>query len=295
VTPPATAAAVGAVEARDVATEGATGRKSGRTGLAAQFRGTRAGLCLHEILERIDFQSDPETRGALIADRLKAHRHLNKPVRAMVETWIDRALGMELIPGLRLSDVKAEDRLVELEFHLPLEKVTPEGLRAVFNESARWRSFGKGDGRGVGVRWNFPGLEGLLKGYVDLVFRHDGLYYLLDWKTNDLGEDPGAYSKEALGKYIVESEYILQYHLYTVAVEQYLRHRCRDHDYETRFGGVLYVFLRGLDPESPGQGVFFDKPDASLVEALRTVIVASARSGRCETGDEKGVEMGGGL
>lgn len=38
------------------------------------------------------------------------------------------------------------------------------------------------------------------------------------------------------------------------ALHRYLRHRIADYDYERHFGGVIYLFLRGVDKEHPQQG-----------------------------------------
>ncbi len=43
-------------------------------------------------------------------------------------------------------------------------------------------------------------------------------------------------------------------------------------DYERLFGGVCYFFLRGVSPESPGRGVFFDRPPYELVMELERIL-----------------------
>ena len=64
------------------------------------------------------------------------------------------------------------------------------------------------------------------------------------------------------------SDYYLQYLIYTVAVDGFLRQSLTDYDYERHFGGVFYLFLRGIDGKHPGRGIFHDRPSAACVQAL---------------------------
>ncbi len=90
-------------------------------------------------------------------------------------------------------------------------------------------------------------MRGMLKGFIDLVFRHEGRYYLLDYKSNWLGEDREAYTRPAMEQAMRAHRYDLQYQLYSLALHRYLRHRLADYDYDRHFGGVIYLFLRGMD------------------------------------------------
>ena len=62
--------------------------------------------------------------------------------------------------------------------------------------------------------------------------------------------------------------YDLQYQLYTLALHRYLRHRIADYDYERHFGGVIYLFLRGVDRENPQQGIYATRPDGELIALM---------------------------
>jgi len=66
-----------------------------------------------------------------------------------------------------------------------------------------------------------------------------------------------------------EELYILQYHIYALALHQYLRRRVPDYQYERDFGGAAYVFIRGVGrTAAPDHGIFFDKPLPELIHAL---------------------------
>jgi exodeoxyribonuclease V beta subunit len=112
--------------------------------------------------------------------------------------------------------------------------------------------------------------RGYLRGFIDLVYRDgDGRYHVLDYKTNDLGEDPAGYAPDALAAAIVQHDYDLQYLIYLVALQRLLRSRLgAGYDYRRHIGGAVYLFVRGL---ADGGGVHHDLPPVSLVDALEHV------------------------
>ncbi len=112
-----------------------------------------------------------------------------------------------------------------------------------------------------------PGrFNGMLKGFIDLVFEHEGQYYLLDYKSNTLGETDSDYTDQAMGEAILEKRYDLQYVLYLLALHRLLKARLPGYDYDTHIGGAIYLFLHGY--RAPTAGVFSDKPPKILIEQL---------------------------
>jgi exodeoxyribonuclease V beta subunit len=111
-------------------------------------------------------------------------------------------------------------------------------------------------------------VRGHLTGFIDLVCRAHGKFYLIDYKTNFLGEGVAQYSLENLAAAMRAHNYGLQYWLYTVVLHRYLRRSLAGYRYAEHFGGVLYLFVRGMDEERPGSGVFSVLPALSLVEQL---------------------------
>ncbi|GAA3947462.1 PD-(D/E)XK nuclease family protein [Allohahella marinimesophila] len=109
-------------------------------------------------------------------------------------------------------------------------------------------------------------LNGMLKGFIDLVFEHEGRYFVLDYKSNYLGAGDAAYTSEAMQAAILEKRYDLQFVLYLLALHRLLRSRLQDYDYERDVGGAIYFFLRGY--ESSTRGVFIEKPPLAVIEAL---------------------------
>ena len=92
--------------------------------------------------------------------------------------------------------------------------------------------------------------SGYLWGYIDLVFRREGRYYLLDWKSNWLEE----YGPASLDRSIRESRYDLQYMLYSMALDRWLRSVQPGYDFDRHFGGLYYIYLRGMRADAPIDG-----------------------------------------
>ena len=114
-------------------------------------------------------------------------------------------------------------------------------------------------------------LNGMMNGFIDLFFEQEGRYYILDWKSNYLGNTTEHYAKENVEQAMVESNYHLQYLIYTVAVHKFLKNRLPNYDYKQHFGGVIYLFLRGVRNDADQQmqtGVFTTKPELGFVEEL---------------------------
>jgi len=238
-------------------------------------KGARAGIFLHEILEKFDFAGSPAGRGGeLVQAALKKH--------GFAPEWQEAVLGMVgqvvttpfLAPEgpFTLSDLGAGKWLCELEFFFPLRFVTSETLRKAL---AKW-SGGESavDLQALAGALRFRPAKGMLKGFMDLVFEHNGRFYLADWKSNHLGNRIEAYGAQALKGAMERNLYSLQYLVYTVALNRYLSLRVPDYSYETHFGGVLYLFLRGMDRERGEEfGVFRDTPSRELIDELTNCLI----------------------
>ena len=112
-----------------------------------------------------------------------------------------------------------------------------------------------------------PGqLNGMLKGFIDLVFEHEGRFYVLDYKSNWLGASDEAYRDETMQAAVLAHRYELQYLFYLLALHRLLKVRLPDYDYDRHVGGALYLFLRGSG--APSRGVFAARPPRAVIEAL---------------------------
>ncbi|MEN8199984.1 MAG: UvrD-helicase domain-containing protein, partial [Thermodesulfobacteriota bacterium] len=112
-------------------------------------------------------------------------------------------------------------------------------------------------------------LKGYLTGFVDLVCRYRSRYYIMDYKSNFLGETFSDYGRDALVAAMREHNYGLQYWIYTLVLHRYLANAIPGYSYEHDFGGVFYLFTRGMSPDYPGNGVYFDRPDPVVLDELQ--------------------------
>ncbi|MBW2116377.1 MAG: exodeoxyribonuclease V subunit beta [Deltaproteobacteria bacterium] len=233
--------------------------------------GAKPGIFLHDILEHLDFaEREPAAMKKLVADKLDEygfeHQWLDTicdMVTNVLSTPLDSAQ-----KGPVLSFIKNEDRLNELEFYFPLKSVNPEKLKQIFQAnpvSPLINDFPETIGM-----LQFAPTKGFMRGFMDLVFLWRDRFYLVDWKSNLLGDSPKDYNQEAMASAMKKECYILQYTIYTLALDQYLRLRMPEYSYEKHFGGVYYIFLRGVKPEmGPGFGIYRDFPSPELIEGLR--------------------------
>ena len=109
-------------------------------------------------------------------------------------------------------------------------------------------------------------LNGMIKGFIDLVFMHKGQYYVADWKSNYLGPRDEYYTYTAVCTEVLHKRYDVQYAIYLLALHRLLKSRLADYDYHTHIGGAVYFFLRGW--QSGSQGLLCDKPPLAFIEAL---------------------------
>ena len=237
------------------------------TGVFAFPKGARAGSFFHDVFEHLDF-SDPSVRlrQDLVTRKLAQYGYDPSWMETVCD-MLEKVLKVPLDPEdgeFCFSRVRCEDRLNELEFYFPLGNLTPETVG---------RIMGRGDlDQAVPEkieRLNFSPLRGFMKGFMDMVFRFDHRYYLVDWKSNFLGARVEDYGRENLAKAMEENFYTLQYTFYTLALNRHLKFRAQGYDYDRHFGGVFYVFLRGVDPaRGPEFGIYRDRPRPDLIEAL---------------------------
>lgn len=222
-------------------------------------RGAAPGTFLHSLFEELDF-TQPVPEGWM-AEKLQLSG-FDAQWAPVLTDWLGGVLKTRLPgPDIALNQLAARDKQVEMAFYLPIAQLlTAERLDALIRQydplSADTPPL------------DFRQVRGMLKGFIDLVFRHEGRYYLLDYKSNWLGEDREAYTRPAMEQAMRAHRYDLQYQLYSLALHRYLRHRLADYDYDRHFGGVIYLFLRGMDGQGGGQGIFTTRPVRPLIDGL---------------------------
>jgi exodeoxyribonuclease V beta subunit len=279
------------------------------------LRGGRdAGTWVHAVLERLDFATGTaKADGAPLADLAgglgKRHGIADPVQHRLVAELLPAALATPIGGGATglaaswaLRDLPASDRVDELGFDLALTTgttwrpgdatVDPAAVRAALANRAGDKAFS-------GHKWlrallteraPLPLAAGLVTGYIDLVLRCDGRYWLADYKTNRIAPPHDRhdsrlyhYSAPWLEREMARNDYHLQALLYSLAVHRWLRQRVDGWDYERHFGGHLYLFLRGMhgattprDANGLSLGAYHDRWPLSVVAALDAALAGGA-------------------
>ena len=229
-------------------------------------RGFRAGNCLHDIFERSVVAG--ADRDEICRDSLARYRIDAKwaPVaRKIVENSFGAPLESPADGSVfRLGDVRRP--IAEMEFHLPLEGLDRASLGRCFADH----------GYDHGLPESRSRIDGFLHGFIDVVARHGERWYVMDYKSNWLGENIQAYSRPAVRAAMRATGYPVQYLFYLTALHRFLRLRLPDYDYARHIGGVFYLFVRGMSPDLPGNGVYRDAPARDCIEAIDACFSGSA-------------------
>jgi exodeoxyribonuclease V beta subunit len=217
-------------------------------------KGSKSGTMQHSVFENIEFDADINTISIEVDKLLKTYSfesNWNSCLSKQVYKILNTPLNSD---GIQLSQLK--NTIDEMEFLLPIAKINNHQI-------SHWLS----QHRGINTPFKQDQLKGYLTGFIDLVFESNGKFYVLDYKSNHLGHSFEDYSQEQLSHAIREHNYDLQYLLYSVALIKYLKIHIPTFNYQQHFGGVLYLFTRGVNGE-PQQGIYQNLPDESLMEQM---------------------------
>lgn len=228
------------------------------------LRGPRFGDAVHQVFELAQpGLLWPEQRQLLhrqLAAQAVAAPHLaHEEALERLGRMIDRARQADLGGGLRLLDLAPDQRIAEFEFQFPVRQVPLASLRRI--------CAAHGHADVIPASLDADTLNGMLTGFADLIFAHDGRFHVLDYKTNWLGARLRDYQGESLEAAMAVHHYPLQALLYTVALHRYLRQRMDGYTAERHLGESWYLFVRALGL-APGLGVWRRCWPAALIEAL---------------------------
>jgi exodeoxyribonuclease V beta subunit len=242
--------------------------------------GTAFGNAVHAVLEVADahaWRRDAEAQASLLEDRwpdgqrallesalLRQGLAATPAHLAQTARLVSRAMNVSLPGDVRLCDLSPSQQVREMAFHFRLRPTRIDAVHALLQAHGYPRA----------RRPAQVVLDGLMQGYIDLVYRDvSGKHYVLDYKTNRLP----AYDPDSLRRAIRTQDYDLQYLIYLVALRRWLKLRHGDGYGDARhLGGAVYLFLRGIDPRAmpPDEaaisraGVHVDAVSPALLSAL---------------------------
>lgn len=226
--------------------------------------GASFGNVIHDLLEQWPFyalasfrEHAPELPAAITRN---CQRYGVDATEDDIQRLLEGVVKTALPPGFALCDIDEENCLKEMAFYFQLNPFKTEDIYKVLKRDPTVLP--------VGPRT----MRGYLTGFVDLICMWQGRYYIMDYKTNNLGNDLDSYSEDGLVHAMKSHNYGLQYWIYSLVLHRHLSNLLADYSYATHFGGVMYLFVRGMTPEKPGNGVYFTLPDPGMLEELGTVL-----------------------
>ncbi|MCU4674601.1 exodeoxyribonuclease V subunit beta [Catenovulum sp. 2E275] len=246
-------------------------------------KGAHAGNLLHDILEHTDFSqpnwaqstSDPIIRFGLLEDTQKPE----------LFNWLDSLIHArfpvisEPDKSLCLADLSFKQTLREAEFYFPLNRAYLAALMKLLKQH-----------RAVKHNIYLPAeseLQGMMHGFIDLIFEYNGKFYVADYKSTHLGNRVEDYHFDALKANNQAHFYDLQYLIYSLALHRYLQTRLPDYDVNQHFGGVYYFYLRGMDKHnSEAFGVFYTEITAQVLTELDALFSQQKAEPSQSTGEQ---------
>lgn len=223
-------------------------------------KGALAGNLMHFLFENIDFTANDFT--AAIVKALNRYKSVfataNEGLEQNITTMLHHVLEAQIPTQtpFTLSQLENDNRLPEVAFDFKMKEFSTPQLQALLPNIDLARE---------------GNIQGMMSGFIDLLFEHQGQFYILDWKSNYLGNSTEDYTSEKLDAAMQESNYHLQYYIYTIATKLYLEHCVPHFDYDQHFGGVIYVYARGCR-QGANSGVYFAKPELGLVARLENLL-----------------------
>ncbi|MFT5756953.1 MAG: exodeoxyribonuclease V beta subunit [Alteromonadaceae bacterium] len=230
-------------------------------------KGAHTGNLLHDILEHTNF-NDADFEQTMKWPLTKYGELTPGYTESDLAQWLTQVINAPLLnikatrieatKSFCLADVSADKCLRESEFYFPMISANSSQLIKLLTDH---RNEGLSDNTSYQAQVSLPRgqkLKGMMHGFIDLIFEHDGKYYVCDYKSSFLGEQFQAYEQPAMRANIEKNHYDLQYLIYSLALHRHLSYALDDYDAHQHFGGIYYLYLRGMtdDKQHQGRGVY---------------------------------------
>lgn len=222
-------------------------------------RGALSSTFLHNLFKKINFSQPLDSEWLKIK---MIQNNIDIKWLSILQNWIKKVVDNKLnTEELCLKQITTINKIVDLKFYLYINNYgTIQDLDYICKRYDKLSA--------ICPPLYSSSINGIIQGFIDLIFYWHGRYYLIDYKFNWLGTNNASYSKTELIKAMVLHRYDLQYQLYTLALHRYLRHRLVDYDYESHFGGIYYLFLRGIEGGYSYNGIYACRPNVALINGI---------------------------
>ncbi|RLA25412.1 MAG: exodeoxyribonuclease V subunit beta, partial [Gammaproteobacteria bacterium] len=230
--------------------------KQGEEAPLALAKGAHTGNVIHDLLENIGFavlaqREEISQQRDAACQRYGLKVDTPEIINELLYQTVMTALSAE-DNNFYLANIDEQSCLKEMPFYLSLAEFATQEINYILQDSPAFQPLSDKQ------------MQGYLTGFIDLIFVYQGRYYVLDYKSNALSD----YQPETLTQAMREHNYGLQYWLYSVVLHQYLQQRLPDYQFDEHFGGVRYLFVRGMQADQAMSGVFSDMPDEQRINEL---------------------------
>lgn len=222
--------------------------------------GPNFGNVIHDLLEDFSFSTMAGGDGLELACELKCNRYGVEAEPGKVAELLCKTINSELPAGFSLARLQDQSCLKEMEFYFHLDPIVTGEINEILK------------GEPAVQPLSSRRMRGYLTGFVDLICEFGGRYFILDYKTNFLGEKFANYHPSKLAIAMRDHNYGLQYWIYTLVLHRHLKNILPSYSYSKHFGGVMYLFVRGMSPDRPGVGVYESLPDEMKLAELERLV-----------------------
>lgn len=246
-------------------------------------KGAHSGNLLHDILEHCNFSNSANNDNNLLDSIKWPLVKYGELATGFTENdlvnWLDEIVSTPLystenqLESFCLNDIAKHKTLRESEFYFPMEKASVAALEKLLTDHRNNNSTINSNSNLASKKVQLPSyksLKGMMHGFIDLVFEQAGKYYVCDYKSSHLGDSLADYNHEALRDNIEKNYYDLQYLIYSLALHRYLQQKLPNYNADEHFGGIYYLFLRGMsnDEGQKGAGVYYRKINSDELNQL---------------------------
>ncbi len=221
-------------------------------------KGAQTGNVVHELLELNDFAELFDGKDISSQRHALCQRYgliLDNP--ELLDRLLKNVVNTPLTEDKEfcLKNLTSAQCLKEMPFYLYMPMMNTLAVNKILADSDTFQPLSSKQ------------MQGYLTGFIDLVCEYHGKYYVIDYKTNSLTD----YTEKSLITAMRAHNYGLQYWIYTVVLHQYLQQRLPNYDYQQHFGGVCYLFVRGMQADKKLSGIYQTRPEFDKVSALSAI------------------------
>jgi len=242
-------------------------------------KGAHTGNLLHDILEHTDF-NHADWHSSMKWPLVKYGELSSGFTQDDLQAWLSQVLNSKLTDAnCSLSDLIIDKTLRESEFYFPMESASSEQLAKMLTDhrTSIRRSLNVESSTSLVRLPTYQSLKGMMHGFIDLVFEHQGKYFVCDYKSTHLGDQFEHYHQESLLNNIENNYYDLQYLIYCLALHRHLKNALANYDPNVHFGGIYYFYLRGMtdDKKHQGSGVYYRKITSQELNHLDQIFLGN--------------------